>query len=637
MKNLSLAKKASIVIGILILACVGVSWQGLRGISNLSNEINRLVTVFHAEQMHWVETREHQNLLALQESELLTIMPENRAQAVKDLEDLKKHIEDTTRQFQAKMDTDDQGQIDAYLALLSRWWEAHKKVQDFVAQTGSESADPSSGNVTAANEFVAKGKELIVTTSRPVMQEMSQFVDNHLDSSKKAIDEDLTNANLLYSRTKKAIVLTAAGLIGFALVLSFIVLRNVRRSLDQIIGQLLSTSDSFGGASEKIASSSSGLSQATIEQAASLQETAASLEELTSMVSRNMESAKRAANVSGDSQTSANRGKEVVRQMALAIDEIDQSNIQIMTQVEEGNRQISDITKVIGEIGEKTKVINDIVFQTKLLSFNASVEAARAGEHGKGFAVVAEEVGNLAQMSGNAAKEINEMLQESIDKVDAIVNATKANVERQVHIGKEKVIAGTKIAEECNRVLDEIVKNVAEVTRMSNDISIASEEQAQGVQEINRAVAQLDMTTQTNSTTATETASSAESLSAHSFSMKDAVSLLVTSIRGRGAVVEAPVEDSNTDNPAVSNSDSKVVSLKAPRNNTAKSKRKESVVKAAKKSGSLAKKKPGASGGKAEVRQKKQAPPQEAASVSKKAAGSDLVVPSENDPRFQDV
>lgn len=102
--------------------------------------------------------------------------------------------------------------------------------------------------------------------------------------------------------------------------------------------------------------------------------------------------------------------------MIHSITEISESNDRIMSQVADGNRKISEIVQVISEIGNKTKVINDIVFQTKLLSFNASVEAARAGEHGKGFAVVAEEVGNLAQMSGNAAKEISDMLNGSVSR-----------------------------------------------------------------------------------------------------------------------------------------------------------------------------------------------------------------------------
>jgi methyl-accepting chemotaxis protein len=196
---------------------------------------------------------------------------------------------------------------------------------------------------------------------------------------------------------------------------------------------------------------------------------------------------------------------------------------------------------VISDIGDKTKVINDIVFQTKLLSFNASVEAARAGEQGKGFAVVAEEVGNLARMSGNAAKEISDMLDQSILKVRTIVQETKSSVQNLVEQGKSKVASGSEIAKECGHVLEEIVVSVSTVSRMSGEISVASSEQAQGVQEITKAVHQLDEVTQKNSATTHETATAAQHLASQADSLKHIVENLVMTVDGK-------VSGSYTDN-----------------------------------------------------------------------------------------
>ncbi|HAG91922.1 MAG TPA: hypothetical protein DCL41_08625, partial [Bdellovibrionales bacterium] len=150
-------------------------------------------------------------------------------------------------------------------------------------------------------------------------------------------------------------------------------------------------------------------------------------------------------------------------------------------------------------------------------------EAARAGEHGKGFAVVAEEVGNLAEMSGNAAEEISSMLDASISKVEQIAIDTKNAVEGLIQQGKSRVDSGVHVAEQCAVVLKEIVQNVSAVSSLSQEISQASKEQALGVQEINKAMTQLEEVTQKNNSVSNSTSASAGQLSAQARAMKEAV------------------------------------------------------------------------------------------------------------------
>ncbi len=317
-----------------------------------------------------------------------------------------------------------------------------------------------------------------------------------------------------------------------SLFLAMFLMKGSITSLAEAAQSILSVSGQVGGSATDVAGSSQSLSEAATEQAASLEQTAASLEEITSMISKASDSAVLTAESSTESQRKAEDGHTAVDQMLTSMDEISQSNEAILAQISDSNRQMSEIVKVIQDIGNRTKIINEIVFQTKLLSFNASVEAARAGEHGKGFAVVAEEVGNLAQMSGNAAKEISDMLDASISKVEGIVEDTQKKVEILIQTGKEKIEAGVTVAKQSSEVLNEIVQNVSRVSGLAQEISQATKEQAQGVAEINKAMTQLDSVTQQNASTSQGAATSAQQLSTQAQALKISVDELMKVIRG---------------------------------------------------------------------------------------------------------
>ncbi len=318
---------------------------------------------------------------------------------------------------------------------------------------------------------------------------------------------------------------------------------SLSKTLREIAFGVDKSSGEVGSLSERMASASSELSSSTTEQAAALQETVSSIDEVSAMIAKNAENAKRSKESSNLSSDAAQKGKDAVDQVIHSIEEINQANTNIMGQIEEGNQQLTEIVKLISEIGNKTKVINDIVFQTKLLSFNASVEAARAGEHGKGFAVVAEEVGNLAQMSGNAAKEISQMLEGSVQKVDQIVNTSKTRVEKMMNESKTKVEAGTLTAKKCGEVLDEIVKNVSEVNMMVSEITTASQEQSQGVSEINKAMNQLDQVTQSNAASSQDAATVAALLRTQSDGLRTVIQQLIATVEGQGGNTAFTVAD----------------------------------------------------------------------------------------------
>lgn len=292
--------------------------------------------------------------------------------------------------------------------------------------------------------------------------------------------------------------------------------------------------------STKFTGTSSQLSSAGQQQASSLQQTAAAIEQISAMVIKNTDSAKSSQSVVLNFKLLTEKGKITAENMLSAVDEITQSNREINDAIVESNKKISQIVSVIAEIGLKTKIINDIVFQTKLLSFNASVEAARAGEHGKGFAVVAEEIGNLATMSGAAAKEISNLLGSSTQHVETIVRETTEKVDRLMKVSFDKMKRGSQTASDCSQALGEIMTNVSILNEIVSEIAVASQEQSHGITQVTQSIYQLDSATQQNNVIAEQSAQTANDLQKQGHALAHAVQLLLNSLHG-GELPTKPV------------------------------------------------------------------------------------------------
>lgn len=391
------------------------------------------------------------------------------------------------------------------------------------------------------------------------------------------------NHNEIESTKNEFYITGAVAIICSLFMLTFILWFSLSRSIKTIsltTDKLKSLADSTSKSSKEVESISEEVSSSANEQAASIQETVATLDEITSQVTATAESVGNSTKKSEESLNIATEGKTVVTEMIHSMESIGQSNKEIMEEIAKGNERIGGIVKIINAISEKTAVINDIVFQTKLLSFNASVEAARAGEHGKGFAVVAEEVGNLAQMSGKASTEISSILTDSIVKVNSVIEETNRNVQSLTKIGSEKVSDGMKVADRCGLVLDDIVINASIIKNMMNEISVASVEQAEGIRNITAAMNQLDQATLSNNKSAAMSSQSAKELSEHSTSLTQAVTELeieilggeqTASIKTASKKVEKTLPSGNSDkrnveakkNPALSSQ--KTIKTEAPK------------------------------------------------------------------------
>jgi len=240
--------------------------------------------------------------------------------------------------------------------------------------------------------------------------------------------------------------------------------------LNAIVSEINAAAGQIASGSSQVSDSSQALSQGATEQAASLEEITSSMTELSSQTKTNAENANQANQLSGDARNAADSGNQQMQGMVAAMGEI--------------NAAGQSISKII-------KVIDEIAFQTNLLALNAAVEAARAGRHGKGFAVVAEEVRNLAARSAKAAKETAELIEDSVKKTEN----------------------GTEIANKTAVALGEIVTAATKVTDLINEIAAASNEQAEGITQVNQGLSQIDQVTQQNTASAEQGASAAEELS----------------------------------------------------------------------------------------------------------------------------
>jgi methyl-accepting chemotaxis protein len=253
-------------------------------------------------------------------------------------------------------------------------------------------------------------------------------------------------------------------------------------NLSRIVGQVRSGTETIAVASREIASGNADLSSRTESQASSLEQTASSMEQLTETVRQNADNAQQANQMVTSASGVALRGGAVVGQV-----------VSTMSAITDSAHKIVDI------IG----VIDGIAFQTNILALNAAVEAARAGEQGRGFAVVASEVRSLAQRSAAAAKEIKGLIGDSVDKVEA----------------------GTRLADEAGRTMQEIVSSVQHVANIMAEITAASQEQSAGIAEVNQAISQMDEMTQQNSALVEQASAAAESLQQQAVLLTQAVAL----------------------------------------------------------------------------------------------------------------
>jgi len=373
------------------------------------------------------------------------------------------------------------GDYDGAMAIVTKEIEPRLQIVTGILKKAREQVKGfEKGQREAANILISVTQKNIAQV-QDLMHQVIEMVDNNV----------VTQEVLLGGASKLKGIVTVVGIVALVLgiALAFFIARGLVRSLSNIAEGMNEGAEQVASASGQVSSASQSLAEGSSEQAASIEETSSSLEEMSSMTKQNAENAKQADGLMQEAN-------QVVGQANTSMGDLKGS--------------MEEISKASEETSKIIKTIDEIAFQTNLLALNAAVEAARAGEAGAGFAVVAEEVRNLAMRSADAAKNTAELIEGTVKKVGQ----------------------GSELVNTTSDAFSEVATSSAKVGELVGEIAAASNEQAQGIEQVNIAVTEMDKVTQSNAAGAEESASASEEMNAQAEEMKSMVNELMNMVGG---------------------------------------------------------------------------------------------------------
>lgn len=333
--------------------------------------------------------------------------------------------------------------------------------------------------------------EVVIDKMRPLQLAYMENVKKLIGFQHELMEEAGKAAKQTYNSARTVTIMVSIISVLLACILAFWITRSITRPINRVVSGLSDGAEQVAAASGQVSSASQSLAEGASEQAAGLEETSASIEELTSMTKQNAEYSGHADKLMRDTTKVVDDANQAMKELTLSMGEISSAS---------------------EETGKIVKTIDEIAFQTNLLALNAAVEAARAGEAGAGFAVVADEVRNLAMRAAEAAKNTSSLIEGTVKKIKI----------------------GSDIVGRTNAAFEKVAGGSRKSAELVGEIAAASREQAQGIDQINKAIAEMDKVVQQNSASAEESASAAEEMNAQAEEMKSFVAELIAVIGGNG-------------------------------------------------------------------------------------------------------